>query len=248
MLNSSPERLPAAFLLFLVCLADQLVAWMIPLFGPPGASLAGIDPVMVRFLPSIVTIGMFLIFAALGTKLATNVRPVILFAMGSILAAAGQLLSCFSGTLAMFLLARAISAAGTAVLLVACGKSWSAGDRNTTPPAVSAAAGVASGTALGALLAVYLGPESVFYGSILVLVLILSLGPRRAQSVGGAPVTGPLLVLASASIVALVATGSDWVGTALLELVAVCVVAYGLALFAMIWTLHHLRNRSSALP
>jgi hypothetical protein len=80
------------------------------------------------------------------------------------------------------------------------------------------------------------------------LVLILSLGPRRAQSAGGAPVTVPLLVLASASVVALVATGLDWVGTGSLELVAVCVVAYGLALIAMIWTLHHLRNRSSAPP
>jgi hypothetical protein len=113
---------------------------------------------------------------------------------------------------------------------------------------MSASAAVASGTALGYLVATYGSYSLALYSAVLLLLLVAPLGwTFRNNNVTRARMSlAPLFVLALGGIVAVLAANLNWLAIGEPKHVAGSVVIYGLGMLALIWPLHQIRTRRSA--
>ena len=238
---------PLTFVLFVACLPDQLTAWSAPLVAATLTPSARIETSIAGLSPVLTYIAMTLGFAALGGKLLARIRPNHLFVTGCTVSSAGELLSCVGGTLATLLLGRAMSAVGTVALVNACSTSARISHRDSAQ-LMSASAAVASGTALGYLVATYGSYSLALYSAVLLLLLVAPLGWtfRNNNVTRGHMSLAPLFVLALGSIVAVLAANLNWLAIGEPKHVAGSVVIYGLGMLALIWPLHQIRTRRSA--
>ena len=225
--------LSPAFLFFLVCLADQLVAWSVPLTGRPAGTLpAGTWPV---------TAGLAALVAAslLQGAVARLSRPALLFAACALLVAAGEALCLVRPAGMTLLTGRAAAAFGIAVLAIVCGCCTRAGARNGAMLTATASS-VLVGAAAGPLLAEQLGGASCLIAAIFISLLVAPLGLNLQSSAGvprgrrgrAARVTAPLAALAGASLVALAAAWLPGRGSAMV--VSTAVAGYGLAVLGLV--------------
>ncbi|MFO1026765.1 MAG: hypothetical protein U1E70_16465 [Acetobacteraceae bacterium] len=212
--------------LYLALLADQLAGGVI-LLRPGGPLAAAVYAAGILFCP---------------TRLARRMAPAATFALGCLMASAGNSLAWTADATPLLLLGRALAGCGIALLLgdrAVAGLPHGSFGRTCALMAVAASV---SGTAAGSLLTTYIGPAAAVYISAAGTLLVASMalldwwrtpdaGDRRER-----PAWVARAVIAGSGAVALAAAKLPWLSSLPVpETGPIAVLVCGVALCAAAW-------------
>ena len=184
--------------LFLFLFAEQLSTSFIPIYAKvvraPGA---WVPEALAASLPITVFAGMIAVASPFGAGLVGRLGTRTVLALGCIPAVAGYAIAAAAGSIEAFILGRAVSAIGYALITIACQSYLVAAASNEAGPSprsnartmavfvAAAMTGAVCGTAIGAVLADRIGYRNTFVASAVLTLIAGLLAVRTMDAAAG---------------------------------------------------------------